>query len=1080
MARRRFGPLVVSVLAAAAVLVLRLGQLQLGPQSEVWAGEARELVRVGRVLPFRRGAIADRDGRVLARDVESYRAVFVQREFRRGHPLGQIAHALSAIEGRCVPLAEAWQRMDELALALVELTPRELDAFGRNGALEQGPLRAPALAEGVSAERWARRGDVAFYVVRLLGLEGREPGELQRLLREDEKARDEPYLELAARARRRVAARQGRTLGGLAPEALRAELTQRLAASRADLEHLAQMLAAEAPARSEGALASLLARLEQWRARVEDGAASDLFFEACGFWPGRVEPQTMIAHVDLGRISALLGWESERTQAWLERERQGWLRQVGIEGPLDATYALQQLLIEVELSDPARDRAQIVLDAWTRPFLAGPSPLPRASLLDRLLGRPAGPARALTVFAELDDLFAARPPSGERASATELFAFQEPERLALGARDSCEVLARAELWPPGADDAERARLEPDVQAKAEKWRDWRSLHEAERRAELSAALEQATRERWAAWEREFQERLAVELERLAAGGKLELADGRLDRASERARFALRDHGGRTAVVAAAPDYELVHLVTRRPASFAGFEIERAHDRATATWASASGGEARPALVPALLGSVRKPQLRDVYERRDLQAEFERLRRLPDRDEEQNRRFEELIARAWRSNESYGVEGIEGRLDGVLTGQNGYVEELSLQRELEREGSWVDVPPKDGQQVDLTLDVELQLAALEVLERPREDPSGERTDPAWLARPTGALVLIDVRGEVLAAASFPDEPRDEGKLPRDQARERTLQRDRAQPPGSVLKPMVAAWALDKLDLDPASVVPCTPGSHADGRPGYKTVHCSAEYGHGEAVDLHDALRRSCNSYFAWIGDTQFTPESWVAMYRAFGFGEPTGVREAGTGAGLLEHGALGSAEWAQLEENLGHPRSLMLACNGLGGIDTTVLQVARAFAGLASGSLPRLRLVRSIGGELLPDKAEPLPISKRSLEFVRRSLWACANEGGSASLALSESALDLAWGDRPLRVAAKTGSADLEAARTDEETRVRKHTWLACWFPVEEPRYVLVVFCYETLATSSHSTIWIAQQYLQHPTMKAWLAGGGAP
>lgn len=1083
MARRRFGPLLVSVLAAAAVLIVRLGQLQLGVESTVWAGEARELVRVGRVLPFRRGAIVDRGGRVLARDVESYRAVFVQREFRRSHPLGQVAHALSAIEGRCVPFDEAWRRMDELALALAELSPRQLDAFGRNGALEHGPLQAPALAEDERAERWARRGDAAFYVVRLLGLEGREPGELQRLLREDEGQKDRPYLELAARVRSRVAERQGRRIEVPTSEEQRAELVQRLAASRADLEHLAQMLAAEARDASarDGALAALLAQLEQWRAAVEDGAASDLFYEACGFWPGRVEPAALLAHVDLRRIRALLCWDPARTQSWLERERRGWLRQVGIEGPLEATFALQQLLVEVELAEPARDRAAIVLDAWTRPFLAAPSVDAVPSLLARLLGRPSGPALPLTVFAELDDLFEERPPPGARTSDSALFAFQDPDQIAAGARDACEVLARAELWPADADEAERARLEQDVQHKAESWRAWRSLHEAERTSELLAGLEAATRERWTAWEAHFQERLADELAELAraADGPLELAEGRLDRASERARFALRDHGGRTAVVAESPDYELVHLVTRRPASFAGFEVERTHDRATATFAAEAGHAARPVLLPGLLGSVRKPQLRDVYERRDLQQEFERLRRLPRRDEEQSRRFEELIARAWRSNEDYGVEGIEGRLDGVLTGQNGYVEELSLQRELERAGSWTEVPPKDGLEVELAVDVELQLAALEVLEHPRADPSGERTDPAWLARPTGALVLIDVRGDVLAAASYPDQPRGDGLVPSDQARERTLQRDRAQPPGSVLKPVVAAWALERQHLDPSAHVPCTPASHADGRPGYKTVHCSAEYGHGESVDLHDALRRSCNTYFAWLGDTHFKPLEWAEMYRAFGFGQQTGVRAAGAGAGLLEHGVLGSAEWKRLEEGLGAPRSLMLACNGLGGIDTTVLQVARAFAALATGGLPELHLVRSIGGTPLEARTEPLPISKRNLDIVRRAVVACANEGGSASPALSQEALGLAWGERPLTVAAKTGSADLEVAGTGEETRVRKHTWLACWFPVAEPRYVLVVFCYETLATSSHSTIWLAQQFLQHPTVKTWLAAQGS-
>ena len=69
-------------------------------------------------------------------------------------------------------------------------------------------------------------------------------------------------------------------------------------------------------------------------------------------------------------------------------------------------------------------------------------------------------------------------------------------------------------------------------------------------------------------------------ERLAerAGGKLELADGRLDRAAERARYTQRDWGSRGVLVAAGPDYELVHLLTRRAHDYAGFQVERAHQR----------------------------------------------------------------------------------------------------------------------------------------------------------------------------------------------------------------------------------------------------------------------------------------------------------------------------------------------------------------------------------------------------------------------------------------------------------------------------------------------------------------------
>jgi cell division protein FtsI/penicillin-binding protein 2 len=108
---------------------------------------------------------------------------------------------------------------------------------------------------------------------------------------------------------------------------------------------------------------------------------------------------------------------------------------------------------------------------------------------------------------------------------------------------------------------------------------------------------------------------------------------------------------------------------------------------------------------------------------------------------------------------------------------------------------------------------------------------------------------------------------------------------------------------------------------------------------------------------------------------------------------------------------------------------------------------------------------------------------CANEmswsvgRGSAAPALNEGAL-AEMGLEPLKVAAKTGSADLRRASADGDERVLKHTWLATWFPAHEPRFVLVVFCYQTYATSGSSSIWLGRQFLLHPTVKAWLREEG--
>lgn len=1064
MAQRRFGPLVLSVVALALLLLVRLYDVQVA-QHSTWANQAQALVRTGHQEPYRRGDILDRRGRVLVQDVESYRVVFAYRDFRREHPLGQVAHALSALEGRYVPLQEAWGRLESAAEALVELRPAELDRFAAGGELRSGPFDVAEVPAGETSYRRGRRGDVAFYVKHLLGLERAELARVTRAVRAG--GEEASYLELAGAARRGVRS--------AAPEELRLELAERLGAARADLTHLSQLLAADDPGRAAGtgALERLLERLEAWRVEVEDGAADDLFEEAAGFESGRVASAVLAERVDFTWLAELLRWDAERTRTWLLGARARWLERLGIEGDPRNALTLPALLVEAELAPAHVDRTEMIREAWTAPFLADEDRREESPLRAWVLGEASTHILPLEVFAELDDLFQVDLPRGERPSRRELFVFQDRERLLDQAVDGCEVLARLELVTPESfaeEDLERRiALDERVRARSEEWRAWRRRYEQERFAR--GELEAWTRERWTRWEARFQEALKAELDALAARaeGRLQLADGRLDRATERARFALRDHGARRTAVVEGPDYELVHLLARRPHDYAGFAVERSHERVQVPYAHAARESGRLPLVPDLIGGVRSPELSDLYVRKELQREFQRLRRQGTRSASEQLRLEQLAGIVWRSDETYGSGGLEGYFNPELCGRNGYREQRGLQELVERRGRSVNVRAIDGEPLELTIDAELQLAALEVFADPRPAPDPAFTDPAWLARPTGALVLMSVEGEVLAMASFPDQERGAGLRLSDQPLERTLRLYDAQPPGSVLKPFVAAWALDRQGLDPRDGIVCSPHEHADGRAGYRSVHCNLRMGHNE-VSLREALRRSCNSYFAWLGDTHYDARSYLQMYAAFGFAEETGVRAFGDRPGLREDGH--RARMQPSEAQLDVLRSRMLATNGLGLPQTTVMQIARGYAGLATGRLPDVRIARAAGGEPLAAGGRELPLAAASLERVREALWAVANTtGGSAAAALSERHVGF-------EVAAKTGSADLERATEGGDRRVLKHAWLASYFPAEAPRAVLVVFCYRTKATASRSAVWIAQQYLQHEAVRTWLEREG--
>ncbi|HTF86893.1 MAG TPA: penicillin-binding transpeptidase domain-containing protein, partial [Planctomycetota bacterium] len=375
---------------------------------------------------------------------------------------------------------------------------------------------------------------------------------------------------------------------------------------------------------------------------------------------------------------------------------------------------------------------------------------------------------------------------------------------------------------------------------------------------------------------------------------------------------------------------------------------------------------------------------------------------------------------------------------------------------------------DGLDLTTTLDAVLQAEAEYCLEHPEGDKNADYTDKTWLENPTGAIVLVSPTGDVIVAASVPlaaRPPAPGRKLVSDDVRERTLTKPDFQPPGSVFKPFVAAYALDRLGLDPRLIRDCSAAANPSGHgPGYGGVHChETRSGHGP-VDLNRALTVSCNSYFAWLGE-QYDSENLRSMAHEFGFGEPTGVRafDNGVRGGLREDFVGNLFQGKELKG-----RSLCEAGNGLSVVEATPMQIARATAGLATGRLPQLRLVSRIGDTELQSEGRDLTISTSALDVVRSAMLAVAGTSeGSAHAALSESELGFA-------MAAKTGSADLTSFAV-EDNRVLKHTWVAGWFPAENPVGILVVFEHRTTRTSTHGAIWLARQFLRRPAVSAWIA-----
>ncbi len=372
----------------------------------------------------------------------------------------------------------------------------------------------------------------------------------------------------------------------------------------------------------------------------------------------------------------------------------------------------------------------------------------------------------------------------------------------------------------------------------------------------------------------------------------------------------------------------------------------------------------------------------------------------------------------------GKKGVERFYDSRLRGSGG--EQVVV---VDSHGRWIEEfqgqPAVRGQPLELTLDLDLQQEAAELLE-------GK----------VGAIVAIDPRqGEVLALVSAPgfDPNRFAARIdaeewqelldhPNDPFQNRTLQN--RYPPASVFKIAMAFAALDHGGIDPNEKVFCR---------GFSMIYnhryrCGKPGGHGW-VDLHSAIKHSCNVYFHQLG--QRLGIDAIARYaRRFGLDRRTGIDLIGERDGLVPDEA-----WSLDRRGTPwFPGETISVATGQGPILVTPLQIAVMMAAVANGGeLVRPHLARNEPPPLLPVR-EPV-LSDRSLDLIRRALWAVVNEPSGTGWRARIDGLD---------VVGKTGTAQVVTQATwtanrDLAPEQRDHAWFASYAPADDPRLVVVVF-----------------------------------
>jgi penicillin-binding protein 2 len=373
------------------------------------------------------------------------------------------------------------------------------------------------------------------------------------------------------------------------------------------------------------------------------------------------------------------------------------------------------------------------------------------------------------------------------------------------------------------------------------------------------------------------------------------------------------------------------------------------------------------------------------------------------------------------------------------------------------------PPEPGHDLRLALDLDVQRIVedelLAGIERART-VYDESTGRNLVANAGAAVVLDPSTGGIVAMASLPSfRPSWFVRGLTDEQRFQLFESSRAPmlnratqityAPGSTFKPFVALAAVKEGIA--------TLGGYYD---------CPAEYVHpgdesgavfhnwdgrsGGVLSIAQGLKVSCDTqYYAWGSDFWFKDartnrEELQRRVRQWGFGKESSVDLPAEAAGTVpdrdyvgEHPDVYPDGWI--------PGLDILLAIGAGEMKATPLQVAQAYAAIASGKLCRPHLVARIedgaGGvaKRIGGRCRPVPYHPAELEYIRDALRGVTSEG-TASSVFSQCQLDVSGKTGTAQVISLTG-AKVAKGKID----VRDHGWFVFMAPRDNPVLAGVIF-----------------------------------
>lgn len=367
---------------------------------------------------------------------------------------------------------------------------------------------------------------------------------------------------------------------------------------------------------------------------------------------------------------------------------------------------------------------------------------------------------------------------------------------------------------------------------------------------------------------------------------------------------------------------------------------------------------------------------------------------------------------FENRDGVGSAGVELEMNRFLKGKGGLrVGEKDGRRREMVNRRQVQIDPEDGADVVLTVDQYLQYGVEEALEKA---VSLYNAEGAW------AVVLDSRTGAVLSMASKPDYDLNTFyEADPESRRNRSIQV--TYEPGSIMKPLVFAAALNEGVMDPSEIIDCEHGTWFHRRRPLRDYHPYGE------LSAEDVLKKSSNIGTAKIG-LRMSPQTLVGYFNAFGFGSRTGIDLPGEESGISHS----PSQWDGLTHSrisIGH------------AITVTALQMAVAVNVIANdGRRVQPYLVSEVhtkDGELLyqrrPQTDLRQVIRPEVARRMQKMMARITEDGGTGRRARIEG----------YKVAGKTGTAEktLPGGGYSKDKNIAS---FAGFFPAENPVLTIVV------------------------------------